>query len=309
MSDLVLIEDRDPAELARAVERAAGSPLPWVPSGDPRAGDATVWFCATRPPEAPRSLARLRWIQSGWAGIDAWLARPEWKEGVRLTRTVGDFPQRIAEYVTGYLLADALGVREAIRQMEARAWGRWTPGTLAGRSMLVVGHGAIGRRVAEIARSVGMATRGVRRGPPTAEDLARGVEAASSLDALLPAADVVVSLLPLTLETESFWTAPRFARMKTGAVFVNASRGRTVDEGALLAALAAGRPARAILDVFREEPLPPDHPLRGAAGVWITPHVAGIGTTESLASEFASNWIRYQAGAPLRHTVDRARGY
>lgn len=306
MSDRVLLEGSDP-EMRAAVERHAGASLPWTAAGEE--SDATVWFCPHRPPAAARELPALRWIQSGWAGIEGWLDRPEWREGVLLSRTVGDFPQRIAEYVVGYLLADALGVPEALRQMEARAWTRWTPRSLAGRSLLVVGHGAIGRRVADMARGIGMSTRGIRRGPLSAEDLASGVEEPGALEALLPSADIVVNLLPLTRETRSFWGVERFARMREGSVFVNVSRGATVDEGALLEALPRRRPERALLDVFREEPLPPAHPLRSAPGVWVTPHIAGIGTAEPLAAEFASNWLRYRDGAPLWNLVDRARGY
>lgn len=302
----VLLEGGDEA-LRCYVERLAGMALPWAAAGEEER--AAVWFCPGRPPASPRALPALRWIQTGWAGVEDWFERPEWREGVALARTIGDFPQRIAEYVLGYLLADALGVPEALRQMEARTWRRWTPRSLAGRSLLVVGHGAIGRRVAEAARGIGMSTRGIRRGPLTAEDLALGVEEPGALEALLPAADVVVNLLPLTAETRSFWSAERFARMKEDSVFVNVSRGATVDDAALLGALARRRPARAILDVFREEPLPPGHPLRSASGVWVTPHVAGIGTAEPLAAEFAANWLRYRVGAPLRNVVDRARGY
>lgn len=308
MNDLVLIEEDD-AALRRTVEDEAGGPVPWVLPGNARAGEATVWFCAGPPPREPRALPALRWIHSGWAGIESWLRRPEWRDGVLLTRTVGDFPERIAEYVAGYLLADALHVREAIQQMEARAWRPWTSETLAGRSLLVVGHGSIGRRVADVARALGMATRGIRRGSLTAEDHARGVDDVAALESLLPAADVVVNLLPHTAETESFWSAERFARMKPGSAFVNVSRGATVDEGALVAALAAGRPARAILDVYREEPLPAAHPLRSASGVWLTPHVAATGTPAVLAREFAANWKRWQSGQPLQRLVDRARGY
>lgn len=306
MSDRVLLEGSDP-EIRDAVERHAGERLPWAAPGEE--GVATVWFCPHRPPDAPRELPALRWIHSGWAGIEGWMERPEWRAGVLLTRTVGDFPQRIAEYVVGYLLAGALGVPEALRQMEARAWERWTPRSLAGAALLVVGHGAIGQRVAEAARGIGMSTRGIRRGPLAAEDLAAGVEEPGALEAILPAADAVVNLLPLTRETRSFWGPERFARMKEGSVFVNVSRGATVDEGALLEALSNGRPTRAILDVFREEPLPPGHPLRSAPGVWITPHVAGIGTAEPLAAEFASNWLRFRNGGSPRNVVDRARGY
>jgi len=309
VTERVLLTASDPDAVARATERLAGGPLPWVRPGEPGASDASVWFCAGRPPAEPLSLSRLRWIHTGWAGVEDWFGRPEWREGVRLTRTVGDFPQRIAEYVAGYLLADALGARESWRQMEARAWRRWTPGTLAGRALLVVGHGAIGRRVGEVARALGMATRGVRRGPLTPEDHALGVEEASALDALLPGADVVVNLLPLTPETESFWSAARFGRFRPDSIFVNVSRGATVDEDALLAALAGGRPSRAILDVFREEPLPAGSPLRAAPGVWITPHVAGIGTVEPLAADFAANWRRWIARAPLHREVVRPRGY
>jgi phosphoglycerate dehydrogenase-like enzyme len=302
----VLLEGGD-AEVRREVERRAGTALPWaVPGEEDR---AAVWFCPGRPPASPRALPALRWIQTGWAGVEEWFERPEWREGIVLTRTIGDFPQRIAEYVLGYLLADALGVPEALRQMEARAWKRWTPRSLAGRSLLVAGYGAIGRRVAEAARGIGMSTRGVRRGPLTSEDLALGVEEPGALEALLPAADVVVNLLPLTPDTRTFWNGERFARMKESSAFVNVSRGATVDDDALLEALGRRRPARAILDVFREEPLPPAHPLRSAPGVWVTPHIAGIGTAEPIAAEFAANWLRHRDGAPLRNIVERARGY
>jgi phosphoglycerate dehydrogenase-like enzyme len=307
--DRVLLTAADPDAVARATAGVLRARIPWVQPEEPGASDATVWFCAGRPPVQALSLPRLRWIHSGWAGIEDWFERPEWRDGVALTRTVGDFPQRIAEYVAGYLLADVIGARESWRQMEARAWRRWTPGTVAGRSLLVVGHGAIGRRVGEVARALGMATRGIRRGPLTHEDHALGVEDASALEALLPGADVVVNLLPLTRDTESLWNAERFARFRTGAIFINVSRGATVDEGALLAALEAGRPARAILDVFREEPLPAESPLRAAPNVWVTPHVAGIGTVEPLAQDFARNWRRFLAREPLDHEVSRRRGY
>jgi phosphoglycerate dehydrogenase-like enzyme len=309
VSSRVLVTHPDAAGLVRAVEQALGERLPWVAPGAPGAGEADAWFCASRPPAEALALPRLRWIQSGWAGIDAWLDRPEWREGVSLTRTVGDFPQRIAEYVFGYLLARELDVPEALRQMEARAWKRWAPGSVAGRSLLIVGYGAIGRVVGEVGRALGMGVTGVRRGPVSADERTRGVRTPEELPSLLAAADVVVNLLPATRDTESFWTDERFRSVREGAVFVNASRGSTVDEDALLRGIARGRPARAILDVFREEPLPPGHPLRGRPEIWITPHVAGTGTLGPLALEFAENWRRYREGRPLQHVVDRRREY
>ncbi len=305
----VLITYSDARGLAREVDARVGAPLEWITPDQAGAESADVWFCASRPPERPLSLPALRWIQSGWAGIEAWRGRPEWRDGVTLTRTVGDFPTRLAEYVFGYLLARELDVPEALRQMRERAWKRWTPGTLAGRSLLVVGYGAIGRQIAAVGRAMGMHVSGIRRDPARGGTSEEGVRGPEGLADYLRAADVVVNVLPHTPETESFWNRERFSAMREGTTFVNVSRGTTVDEAALLEALAMGRPRFAILDVFREEPLPADHPLRALDSVWTTPHVAGIGTSAPLAAEFAENWRRFQEGLPLRHAVDRARGY
>jgi len=178
-----------------------------------------------------------------------------------------------------------------------------------GKSLVIVGHGAIGTQVGAVARGLGMTVLGVRRGPVTEQESAAGVEGAEALPRLLARADVVVNLLPLTPETESFWSSARFALLPHGAVFVNASRGRCVDDAALLAGLGKGRPARAILDVFREEPLPEGHPFWKHPAVWITPHVAGLGTEESEGRAFGENWRRWREGKPLLHVVERRRGY
>jgi phosphoglycerate dehydrogenase-like enzyme len=305
----VLLTDVRPEALQRAVEEAAGRGIPWADAGDPDLDDVDVWFCAGPPPGQVLTLPNLQWIHSGWAGVEGWFRRPEWRRGVRLTRTVGDFPERMAEYVFAYLLAQELGVARAIRQMQNRAWRRWVPGSIQGRSMLVVGYGAIGSAIAARARAFGLQVQGIRRGPVTSREETQGVHELPRLPELIGEADIIVNVLPHTRATESFWNRARFESMAEGAVFVSISRGATVDEGALLDAIRKGRPGRAILDVFREEPLPPDHPLRGFDEIWITPHVAGTGTVIELARDFAANWSRYQTRGSLLHVVDRERGY
>lgn len=309
MSDLVLITGRDPAALARAAERANGEAIPWVPAGDARSAEATVWFASGPLPAEALRLPRLRWIQSAWAGVDRWLSRSEWNGDVVLTRTVADFPERISEYVIGNLLAMALDVPRSRRQQEARVWSRWIPGSLQGKGMLIVGYGAIGSRVGDAARALGMRVHGIRRGPVGEEERSRRIETPDALPRFLPLADVVVNLLPATKETESFWSAERFALLPEGAIFVNASRGQCVDDTALLSALERKRPARAILDVFREEPLPVEHPFWNHPAVWITPHVAGLGDAESEGRAFGENWKRRREGMPLLHVVERDRGF
>lgn len=309
MSDRILITDTDPAGLARAVEAEFGNALPWCRLDSRGFQDATVWFCAGAPPESPLRLPKLRWIQSGWAGIEGWFQRPEWGADAMLTRTVGDFPQRMAQYVFGYALARTLGVDESLRQMGERSWKRWVPDSIAGRNLLIVGMGAIGIEVAAVARAFQMHVAGVRRGTAVKDARALDARGTQDLPELLPWADFVVNLLPLTRETQSFFDAERFALMRPGSVFLNVARGATVDDAALLRGLDRGRPGSAILDVFREEPLPPDHPFRRRGDIWITPHVAGISTVPAMARDFAENWRRFTAGEPLRNLVDRAKGY
>lgn len=305
----VLLVDPDPDRMAAAVEEFTGESIRWVSLNDRSLADVRIWFCAAPPPGKVLSLPALEWIHTGWAGVEGWMRRPEWRDGVTLTRTVGDFPERMAEYVFGYLLAQELDVERALREMQSRTWKRWTPGSIAGARLLVVGYGEIGRQIANVGRAFGMNTRAVRRSETTAAEKHEGIYPVGDMERFLPVTDVVVNVLPLTRETESFWNAERFDLMRESSVFVNISRGGTVDEGALHEGILKGRPGRAILDVFREEPLPPDHPFRGMDEVWVTPHVAGVGTVEALAREFASNWLQMRTGNPLRNVVDRAKGY
>ena len=309
MSDLVLVTGREPDALMRAASDAAGEIIPWVGPDDPRAADATVWCAGAMPMGPARVQPRLRWIHTTWAGVDRWLDRPEWRAEIPLTRTIADFPGRISEYVFGYVLAEVLGVHRAHRQQAASEWSRWSPGTLLGETMLIVGYGAIGRGLAARARAMGMTVLGIRRGPIPDAEREDGVTTTDRLPEFLPRAKVVVNLLPANEHTQGFWNADRLARFGEGAMFVNASRGLCVDDAALLAGLDAGRPVLAILDVFREEPLPAASPYWRHPQVRVTPHVAGLGGPVTEGRAFGENYRRWRRGEPLLHLVDRARGY
>jgi phosphoglycerate dehydrogenase-like enzyme len=198
----VLLTDIHPDPLQRAVEEAAGRGVPWAAPDDPDLDDVDVWFCAGPPPGQVLTLPNLQWIHSGWAGVEEWFRRPEWRRGVRLTRTVGDFPERMAEYVFAYLLAQELGVARAIRQMQNRAWRRWVPGSIHGRSMLVVGYGAIGSAIAARARAFGLQVQGIRRGPVTSREETQGVYELPRLPEFLGEADII---LGQDIKSEAFF--------------------------------------------------------------------------------------------------------
>lgn len=257
---------------------------------------------AGRLPTLFDELPGLRVIQSLSAGVD-WLL-PKVPPGIVVCRAVGVHDASVSEWVVAVILATRRRLLELWDLQRRAEWNRdiaeATDGwqhpidDLEGATVLVVGHGSIGRAVAARLAPFGAHVIGVARHPRN------DARSADELPRLLPEADVVVNLLPLVPETEKFVDAAFLARMKQGSLFVNAGRGKTVDTEALLAALKSGR-IRAALDVTDPEPLPSDHPLWHAPNLLITPHIAGtVSRWESRGYRFAGEQIRrYAAGRPL----------
>jgi phosphoglycerate dehydrogenase-like enzyme len=238
-----------------------------------------------------------------------WAAVPELPASVVVTRAPGIFGPWMAEYVVGWCSWVTQRVetyREAQRQ---RRWlDHVLPDRLRGKTLVIVGLGDIGRAIARAARALGMRVVGVSRsGRPVRE--AERVYGVGRLARALRDADFAAILLPLTPETTGIIGADALAAMKPTAWLVNIARGAVVNEAALLEALEQRRIAGAILDVFASEPLPPHHPLWRMDNVVITPHISGPSTPEEIAPVFNDNLARYLAGKPLRHVVDRKRGY
>jgi len=235
-------------------------------------------------------------VQTLSAGVD-WVL-PLVPEGVALCDGSGIHDVPVAEWVVMALLAL---LKDLPGFLEAQKERRWAPKRLLdleGKAVLLLGYGAIGRAVAERLRPFGVELL------PVARHARPGVYTPQDLPHLLPQADAVVLLLPLTPETRGMVDRDFLARMKPGALLVNAGRGALVHTEALLEALEAGR-VRAFLDVTEPEPLPEDHPLWRAKGVVLTPHVAGLseGFHRRAARFLAEQVGRYLRGEPLLNVV------
>jgi phosphoglycerate dehydrogenase-like enzyme len=270
------------------------------------AGEAVVLGRPDLVAAALQRMPAVRWVQSTWAGIAPLLGVG--RRDYLLTGVRGVFGGPLAEYVFGHLLAHELRLAERRERQHRREWWPAKSGSLAGKTLGIMGTGSIGRHIAMLGRAFGMRVIGCSRGGAPAEGFER-VHAPDELSEFLAEPDYLVCVLPDTSETTRLLDAERLRWLRPGCVLVNVGRGNLVDEQALAAALRRGELAGAVLDVFGHEPLPADSPLWDAPGLVLTAHVAAHSRPADVARIFIANYNRYLAGQPLHHLVDFARGY
>ncbi|ADU51208.1 D-isomer specific 2-hydroxyacid dehydrogenase NAD-binding protein [Thermaerobacter marianensis DSM 12885] len=274
--------------------------------------DVAFLFGRELTPGRLAAARRLRWIQCAYAGVDAMLAAvPELRQHpVVLTNARGMHAATIADHVFMLMLAWARNLPGYLDQQRRRQWKRLPTRELAGETLAVVGLGAIGREVARRAGAFGMRVLACRRHPVPEEGIDQVVGPGDLPRILAPAQWVVVSAA-LTPETRHLIGREQLAVMRPDAFLINIARGAVVDEQALIEALRRRQIAGAGLDVFAEEPLPPDHPLWELDNVLITPHNAGAmrDYTGAALELFLENLRRFLRGEPLRNVVDKERGY
>jgi phosphoglycerate dehydrogenase-like enzyme len=254
---------------------------------------------------------RVRWMQTASAGVDALMFPALVESDVVVTNARGIFDAAIAEWVTGMLVVFAKNVLGVLGRQHRHEWRHELTEPLAGKRIVVVGVGGIGRAVARNALALGMQVRGVGRTARAGDELFGVVFGADELAEALGWADYVVDVLPGTPGTRHTFDAEAFAAMKPGARFLNVGRGSTVDEAALVDALRDERLSGAALDVFEEEPLPAASPLWDLPNVVVFPHMSGdyAGWRESVVELFLENLRRFLNGERLHNVVDKRLGY
>jgi phosphoglycerate dehydrogenase-like enzyme len=256
------------------------------------------------------NMPKLRWVQALTAGVEGWLALPDLPPDLTLTSARGTHRESMAENIFGALFYLTKPYAAIVQDQKQSKWTRRVATPLAGQTLGILGLGAIGQQVAEIASAIGMRVIGTKR---------RG-EAIPHVDAVLPPertdevlaqSDFVLLLLPATPDTENFINAARLAQMKPTAWLLNFGRGHLIADADLIAAVKAKTIAGAVLDVFRQEPLPSDHPFWQTEGIIVLPHIGGghPQRDKAVAKLFVDNLRRFLDGQTLKEVVDRGAGY
>jgi len=310
---------RDIRELLETATRGHQLVFPTTPAssvlagGEPDPQFATTDIAFGQPePAAIAEAPCLKWVHISSSGITRY-DNPQFRalmaeRKIAVTNSASVYNDACAVHALSFMLAQTRKLPLALKTRAASGTDAWwavrgTSGTLKGETILIVGFGAIGMRLAELLRPFDMKIVAYRR-------KARGDEGVrvvtpAQLTHVLGGADHVMNILPDNVETRYFFDAARFAEFKSGAVFYNIGRGTTVSQDALVDVLRSGRLKAAWLDVTEPEPLPGGHPLWAEPNCFITPHVAGghVDETKTLVLHFLKNFERFLRGQELLDRV------
>jgi glyoxylate/hydroxypyruvate reductase A len=279
----------------------------WPEVGDKAAIEyALVW---QPPPGLLASLPNLKLIFGLGAGIDHLLGDPELPRQVPIVRLVDPYmTDAMSEYVALSVLRLHRQDLDYLGQQRARVWEEREQKNAAERPVGILGFGTLGQDAGRKLRALGFPVAGWSRSAK-AVDRFETFSGSGGLDALLARSEILVCLLPLTAETAGILNARNFARLPRGAAIVNAGRGGHLVEEDLIRALDSGQLSGAVLDVFRDEPLPPDHPFWRHPRILVTPHIAAETHPPTAAPIIGEAIRRLEAGLPVPNIVDLNRGY
>ncbi len=258
---------------------------------------------------------QLKWFCASFAGVDHLLRSPYLKDEVLLSNSSGAYGVTIAEHiimVTLMLLRRQMEYTEIVR---GHRWDRNLPvRSIHGSRVLIIGTGDIGHETALRLRAFGPACiEGINRSGKGNDDAFDSIQSVENLEAALPEADIVILCIPGTKETRHLLNAERLAMLPAHAMIINVGRGQAIDQKALVGMLTEHRLGGAALDVFEQEPVPPEDPVWTCPGLLVTPHCSGntsLGyTVDRIVDLFCEDFRRYVQGLPLLRTVNRTLGY
>jgi glyoxylate/hydroxypyruvate reductase A len=279
----------------------------WPEIGDPSAIEyALVW---QPEPGLLARLRKLRLIVGLGAGVDHLLRDPELPRHIPIMRLVDPYmTDAMSEFVVLQVLRLHRQDLDYLAQQRAGEWRELEQKNAGERPVGILGFGTLGQDAGTKLKALGFPVAGWSRSAKAVAGFATHAGAAG-LDALVAGSEILVCLLPLTAETEGILNKALFARLPRGAGVINAGRGGHLVEEDLIPALDAGQLSGAVLDVVREEPLPPDHPFWHHPRIIVTPHIAAETHPPTAAAIIGEAIRRFETGLPVTNLVDWARGY
>ena len=274
-------------------------------AADPTAVDYII-YAPSAPLQNFTPFARCKAVLSLWAGVERIVSNPTLTQPLcRMVET--GLAEGMVEWVTGHTLRHHLGMDRHILN-PGHVWDPTCPPLARERSVAMLGMGALGLACARALIALNFPVTGWSRSEKRTPGIPM-LHGDTGLETALQGADIVITLLPSTPETENLLNARRLALLKPGAVILNPGRGTLIDDDALLAALDSGHIGHATLDVFRTEPLPRNHRYWRHPRVTVTPHIAADTRPSGAARVLVENIRRGEAGEPFLHLVDRQFGY
>lgn len=262
------------------------------------------------PPGTLAKMGSLKMIQSMTAGVDGWMARKDLKPDLPLSAARGTHLPQMPENILGALFHITKHYATIGTHQAQSKWVRSQSATLAGKTLGILGLGAIGGELARKASALDMRVIGTRRTPEPVANVEK-VYGFGATDEVLAQSDYVVLLLPVTRETENMFDRSRLQKMKKSGWLINFGRGALIVDDDLIAAVKAKEIAGAVLDVFRTEPLPSEHAFWQTPGIVVLPHIGGghPDRDKVVAKLFTENVRRHLAGEPLKELVTADKGY
>ena len=256
------------------------------------------------------AMKSLRWAQAMSAGVDGWIALPDLPKDLTLTCARGTHTESMPENIMAGLFYVAKPYAVAVANQKNAKWVHTVPQPLTGKTLGILGLGAIGSEVARMAKAFGMRVIGTKRRPVAMAGVDEIFPPEQTKD-VLAQSDFVLLLLPATPDTENFIDAERLGWMKHTAWLLNFGRGQIVNDADLIAAVKGKKIAGAVLDVFRQEPLPSTDPFWSTENIVVLPHIGGPHPQRDrfVAKLFVDNLALFLDGQPLKQVVDRTAGY
>jgi glyoxylate/hydroxypyruvate reductase A len=278
----------------------------WEEPGDP--ADIDMALCWKPPAGGLAKFPNLKVILSLAAGVDHLFGDPDLPDVPVVRMVEPSLTAGVAEYIVLHVMRHHKDQLRFAEQQKARVWREYFAPPAWTRRVGILGLGVLGGTAAGMLRGIGFQLAGWSRSPKQVE----GVESFHGPDRLgdfVARSDILVSVLPKTAETEDVLNAALFAKLPKGASLINCGRGVQLVEQDLLDALGTGQISQATLDVFREEPLPGDHPFWTHPKITVTPHSGGDPFPETAARAVAENIVRFRNGEPLPNIARREDGY